>query len=117
MPTGTSTVLANGNAGNSGMYETWLFGAGALQLGVGAPKVPTEVQRQAQAGNGGGQEILYNRVEWCIHPMGHAYIGTAPNGGPSNAASSNNLNIAGSWNRVYSERKQIKFARLLTREA
>ena len=105
------------SAGNSGMYETWLFEAGALQLGVGAPKMPTEVQRQAQAGNGGGQEILYNRVEWCIHPMGHAYIGTAPNGGPSNAASSNNLNIAGSWNRVYSERKQIKFARLLTREA
>lgn len=117
MPTGTGTVLSTGLAGSSGMYESWLFGPGAVQMGSGSPKVPTETQRQPQAGNGGGQEILYNRVEWCLHPVGHAYIGTAPIGGPSNAASSNNLNIAGSWNRVYPERKQIKFARLLTRES
>jgi hypothetical protein len=117
MPTGTGVVRADGSAGTSGMYESWLFGAGAVQLGIGSPKVGTEIERVAKAGNGGGQEILWSRQEWAIHPIGHAYIGTSPNGGPSNAATTNNLNIATSWNRVYNERKQIKFARLITRES
>lgn len=117
MPSGTNVVRASGAAGVAGMYDSWLFGAGAVQLGIGTRKVPTAVVREEQAGNGGGQEILYSRVQWAIHPVGHAYVGTAPNGGPTNAATTNNLNIATSWNRVYPERKQIKFARLITREA
>ncbi len=116
MPSGTGVVRGDGSAGDSGVFETWLLGAGFMQLGFGSPKVPTEVQRQAGAGNGSGQDILYSRLELSMHPTGHAYIGTAPNGGPSNAASANNLNDAGSWSRVYPERKQIKFARLITRE-
>jgi len=102
---------------STGVYESWLFGAGAVRLGTGAPKVPTEVERKPAAGNGSGQEILFNRVEWMLHPVGHAYVGTAPKGGPSNAATSNNLAHAGSWQRVYPERKQIKIARLITRES
>ena len=53
MPSGTSTVRGDGTAGPAGSYETWLFGAGATQFGVGSAKVPTEVERQASAGNGG----------------------------------------------------------------
>jgi hypothetical protein len=102
---------------SAGVYETWLFGAGAVRFGVGSPKIPTEIERLAGAGNGGGSETLYNRVEWCLHPAGNAYIGTAPNGGPSNAASANNFAAAGSWKRIFPERKQIKIARLITREA
>lgn len=117
MPTSTAAVRGDGTAGVAGIYETWLFGAGAVQMGVGAPKVPTAVVREEKAANGGGQEILYSRVMWSLHPVGHAFIGAAPDGGPSNAASSGNLNIATSWNRVFPERKQIKFARLVTRES
>ncbi len=54
---------------------------------------------------------------WALHMTGHSYVGTPANGGPSNAATTNNLNDAASWNRVYQERKQIKFARLITRES
>lgn len=100
----------------SGVFETWLFGAGAIRLGMGSPKVPTETDRKPSAGNGSGQDVLHNRVEWAIHPAGNAYVGTSPAGGPSNAATSNNLAAAGSWKRVFSERKQIKIARLITRE-
>lgn len=118
MPNGTSAVREDGTAGVAGVYETWLFGGGATQFGVGSPKVPTEVERQASAGNGGGSESLHNRVEWCMHPVGHAFTAASPaNGGPSNAATTNNLNIATSWNRVYPERKQINFARLVSRES
>lgn len=114
---GRIVIVDDGMPFSSGVYQTWLFAAGALRLGVGSPMVPTEIDRKPGAGNGGGQEILYNRVEWALHPVGHKYAGTAPNGGPSNAATSNNLANAGSWERVYSERKQIKIARLITRES
>lgn len=98
-------------------YDTWIFGAGAVRLGVGAPLVPTEVFRHPMAGNGSGQSTLYNRVAWSVHPVGHKYAGTAPNGGPDNSANTNMLAAATSWARVYPERKQIKIARLITRES
>lgn len=101
----------------SGVYDTWIFGVGALRLGVGTPRVPTEVDRKPEAGLGGGEERLFSRQEWLIHPVGHKYAGTAPKGGPSAASTANNLAHASSWQRVFPERKQIKIARLITREA
>jgi hypothetical protein len=114
---GREVIVDDGMPRTGNVYDTWLFGRGAVQLGVGAPKMPVEVERKAGAGNGGGQEILYSRTEWAIHPVGHAYIGTPANGGPSNAATANNLAAAASWSRRWPERKQVKFARLVTREA
>lgn len=102
---------------SANVYNTWLFGAGSVRLGIGSPRVPTEIDREPSAGNGGGQEILYSRVEWSLHPVGHKYAGTAPSGGPTNAATSNNLAHSGSWQRVFAQRKQIKIARLISREA
>ena len=115
---GREVIVDDGVPRTSNVYDTWLFGAGSTQMGMGSAKVPTEVDRKAGAGNGGGQDVLYNRVEWCLHPVGHAWSGTAPNGGPANTGTAgDDLDEAGSWNRVYPERKQIKFARLVTREA
>jgi hypothetical protein len=113
---GREVVVDDGVPRSGGVFNTWLFGAGSIRMGSGSPKVPTEVDRAPAAGTGSGQDILYNRIEWIIHPVGHAYVGTAASGGPSNAATSNNLAAAGSWARVYSERKMIKIARLITRE-
>ena len=101
----------------AGIYHTWLFGGGAVRYGVGTPETPFETNRLPSAGDGGGQEVMYDRVQWCLHPVGHAYVGTPPNGGPTNAATANNLASATSWRRVFTERKQIKIARLITRES
>ncbi len=95
------------------VYDTWLFGQGALQLGIGSPRVPFAVVREEGAGSGGGQEIIYSRRETIIHPTGHAYTGAVTSGGPDDTV----LDDAASWNRVYPNRKQIPFARLVTREA
>ena len=114
---GRQVIVDDGVPRTGNIYDSWLFGSGATALGRGAPKVPTEVHREALAGNGGGQEVLSSRLEWTLHPVGHAYTGTPPNGGPGNGTGANELNNAGSWNRVFPERKQIKFARLVTREA
>lgn len=115
---GSIVIVDDGMPFSGGVHETWLFGAGAFRLGVGTPKVATEVIRHPGAGNGGGQETLYNRVEWCLHPVGHAYVGTpASEGGPTNAATANNLAHKDSWDQVFTERKQIKIARLITTES
>jgi hypothetical protein len=113
---GRQVVVDDGMPFAGGIFESWLFGAGAVRIGMGAPKVPTEVIRVPGANNGGGEEVLHNRHEWCIHPVGHAYIGTPASGGPDNTAAANMLAAAGSWKRVFSERKMIKVARLITRE-
>ncbi len=114
---GREVIIDDGMPVTASVYDTWLFGSGAMQMGVSSPKVATEVERKPGAGNGGGQEILHSRVEWSMHPVGHAYTGTAANGGPGNGTGANQLNNATSWDRRFPERKQIKFARLVTREA
>lgn len=113
---GREVIVDDGLPFTGGVFDTWLLGAGAFAMGMGSPAVPTEVDRKADSGNGGGQDILHNRVEWTLHPVGHAYVGTPAKGGPSNAATANNLAHAGSWQRVFPERKQIRIARLVTRE-
>ena len=114
---GRQVIVDDGMPVTSSVYDTWIFGPGSTMLGMGSPKVPVEVERYALAGNGGGQEVLVNRLEWAIHPVGHAYVGSSPEGGPGNGTGSNDLNNAGSWDRVYGERKQVRFVRLVTREA
>jgi len=115
---GREVIVDDGLPRTGSVYDTWLFGAGATQMGVGTPPVATEVERKAGGGNGGGQDVLYSRVMWTLHPAGHAWVGTAGDGGPANTGTgSSDLDEAASWNRVYPERKQIKFARLVSREA
>jgi len=99
------------------VYESWLFGIECFGFGSQPPRVPVAVERNENAGNGSGEEILYTRNQWCIHPRGFAYVGTSPSGGPSNAATTNNLAVATSWRRVFTERKQVRIAKLITREA
>ncbi len=112
-------VIIDDNMPRTGsVYEAWLFGAGATQFGDVDPPNATATERKEGGGNGGGQDVLYSRKMWCIHPTGHSWVGTAGNGGPANTGSAaSDLDEAASWNRVYPERKQIKFARLITREA
>ena len=115
---GREVIVDDGLPRSGSVYDTWLFGPGATQLGVGTPPVATEADRKPGGGNGGGQDVLYSRVMWSLHPAGHAWTGTAGDGGPANSGTSaDDLDEAGSWNRVYPERKQIKFARLVSREA
>lgn len=95
------------------VYHSYIFAPGALELGWGSHPKATEVVWAADGGNGYGETILYRRRIYCVHPMGHAYIGAATGGGPTNDV----LDNAASWSRRCPERKQVKIARLITREA
>ena len=116
---GREVIVDDGLPRTGSVYDTWLFGAGATQMGVGTPPEATEVDRKPGGGNGGGQDVLYSRVMWTLHPTGHAWVAAStPDGGPANSGTGGpDLDEAASWDRVYPERKQIKFARLVTREA
>ncbi|MDH3027633.1 hypothetical protein [Methylobacterium fujisawaense] len=100
----------------AGVFETWLFGRGAMTYGTGSPAVPNEVIRVPAAGNGAGQSTMHDRVEWSHHVPGTAYVGTPAKGGPSNANTTNNLAAATSWRQVAPDRRQIPIARIVTRE-
>ena len=116
MPNPAGDTANNANTGGgSGLYHTWLVGPASFRLGVGTPVVPTEVFRYPSRGNGAGSDVLFNRIEWAIHPVGHAWVGSSPiyEGGPTNGQ----LSASGSFVRVFPERKQIKLARLITRES
>ncbi len=111
---GREVIVDDGMPRTSTVYDSWLFGPAAAQFGEALDDVPTEITREALAGNGAGQEILTTRRVYMVHPTGHAFVQAAiPNGGPSNA----NMAAAANWSRVYPERKQISFAVLRTREA
>jgi hypothetical protein len=110
---GARIVIDDQMPNSNGVYETWLFGPGAIAFGQAAPPDATEIARHAGAGNGGGQTTLYNRVRWVIHPRGYKYVGSTAAGEPTNAT----FQAAATWSRAYPERKQVAIARLITREA
>jgi len=87
-------------------YTTVLFGAGALGMGMGSAKVPLEVLRDPTAGDGGGQETIFSRVEQAVHPYGFEWLGASMVGAsPTNAE----IKLAANWNRTF-ERKRIPLA-------
>ena len=93
-------------AGGKNKYYSYLFGAGAIALGVGAAKTPFEIDRNPSAGNGGGEEIVYSRAEWIIHPQGFSYgLDTTP--------TIAELENAANWTRAF-ERKRIALAAIIS---
>ncbi len=107
-------VYDDGLPKTGNVYSSYIFAPGALELGYGNVEKATSVAWMEDAGNGLGGEMLFRRWMQSIHPMGHAYVGaTTASGGPTNTT----LALAASWERRAPERKQIKIARLITREA
>jgi hypothetical protein len=96
---------------NRTKYWTYLVGAGAIAWGESPVSVPVEVDRKPELGNGSGQEILYTRRQYVMHPYGFRWMdATRTSNFPTNAeiATTNN------WDRVFPERKQIALAALVT---
>ncbi len=91
-------------------YTTVIFGNGAIAAGMGRTKVPSELYRNPDAGNGGGEEQLYSRRADIIHPLGFEFTSAAVAGQSATLAE---LSNAANWNRVW-ERKNIPICYLQT---
>jgi len=92
-------------------YTSILFSAGAFAHGAGAPLQPSELERNASAGNGGGQDIIHSRRADIVHPAGFAWLEGSVAG---QSATEAELAAAANWNRVYVNRKNIGVAFLKT---
>ncbi len=85
---------------SSGVYTTYIFGAGAFGWGEGGAPVPVETARDALAGD----DILVHRRHFILHPRGVAFLNESVSGAtPSNTELANYLN----WERVY-ESKNVR---------
>lgn len=93
-------------------YTTIFFGPGAFGYGEGAPKVPTEVDRNPEKGRGSGLEVLFNRRTWLLHPFGFFFDATFP-AEPVGGATLAELRDAAPWSRVI-DRKNVPLAFLRT---
>lgn len=91
-------------------YTTVIFGNGAVAAGMGRTKVPSELDRDPEKGNGGGQETLYSRRADIIHPLGFEFTSASVAGQSATLAE---LATAANWNRVW-ERKSVPLAFLQT---
>lgn len=101
-----AVTTGDSSAQHPAYYYSYLFGAGAVALGAGNARVPYEVERKPDAGNGGGEERIYSRTEWVIHPQGYTFGLTAT---PSIAQ----LETTTNWTRAF-ERKRVPLAALIT---
>ncbi|MCJ7834570.1 coat protein [Cuneatibacter sp. NSJ-177] len=102
---GKRVIVDDGCPVKSGVYTTYLFGAGAVALGNGTPAgfVPTETDRAKRKGS--GVDYLINRKTMILHPRGVAFTSAsvAKTEGPSRDELQNAVN----WTPVY-EPKQIR---------
>lgn len=104
------SVVAGGTDGF--VYTSVLFGQGAFGYGNSSPLQPSELEREASAGNGGGQDILHYRNNEIIHPQGFSFLSSGIAQGVS--ATRTQLEAAAQWDRIYTERKNVPLAFLKT---
>ena len=87
-------------------YTCILFGAGAFVSAEGRVEKSSEMDRDASAGKGGGQTILYSRRSDLIHPVGFSFLSGSVAG---KSATQAELALAANWDRVW-DRKQVPMA-------
>lgn len=105
------TAAVGANPGDAAaQYTSILFGAGLIGYGMGNVKKPVFVKEEEMQGNGGGAEILGERVAWLAHPTGYDFLSNAiASASPSFAE----MAEAAQWNRIV-DRKNVPLAYLVT---
>lgn len=91
-------------------YVSVLYGRGLFGYGRGTPLVPVEVERAPTAGNGAGQETLWTRKTYLLHPRGFSFTDASIVGQSATLAE---LQLAANWDRKW-DRKLVSLAFLIT---
>jgi hypothetical protein len=88
-------------SGAGAVYDTLLFGTGALGFadGTNGKLTAVETDRDSLA----GEDYIIQRRLFTLHPRGVRYVGAAIGGGPTNTV----LATGASWDRAY-DPKQIR---------
>ena len=91
-------------------YTSILFGGGIFGMANGRVENPSEMERVALAGNGGGQTNIHSRISNFCHPMGFDFTSASVAGQSATYAE---LATASNWDRKV-DRKLIPMAFLVT---
>ena len=95
---------------SAGNYTSYIVGGAFLGYGEGKPARPHSTEISEATGNGAGEESLWSRKNFCIHPYGHKFLSvTMASTSPTNAE----FELAANWERT-AERKAIPFAALIS---
>ena len=100
-PTGD---LVGGGTGSADVHTVYFFGPGAMVYSEIAPKTPVETDRDILR----SIEVLVNRKEYMLHPIGLSWIGTAAGNSPTNGE----FATVGNWDRVSTDDRNIKVTAL-----
>jgi hypothetical protein len=102
-------------AGNTSgyVYTTILASRNVIGYGSGSPKVPFEIFRYPDSGNGGGEDVLHSRLTEVVHPWGFKVDTSAITSGTI-TPSLIDLRMSAYWSRTVQERKNIGLAFLTT---
>jgi len=87
----------------TGLYTSYIFGAGAIGWGEGGAPVPTETARDALASD----DILIHRRHFLLHPRGVRWLNVNVAG---EAPDNTELSDGDNWQRAY-ESKNIRIVR------
>jgi hypothetical protein len=103
------TLPVNAGAGTDGglgadTYDIYFFAPGALVYSEILPKTPVETDRDVLR----GIEVLVNRKEYMLHPVGLSWTGTAAGNAPTNAE----FATPGNWTKVFNDDRNIKMVKL-----
>lgn len=101
------------SSGGGFRYTTVLFGSAAFAYGEGSPLTPVEIDRNPAIGSGGGEETLWERKTWLLHPYGHSNLDAANNAGGGLWQNLADLQNAANWERTH-YRKNVPIAFLVT---
>jgi hypothetical protein len=101
----------------TGVYVTILFGSGAVGFSVAPPRTGygTEIWRAPSVGNGGGETVLFSRLNLAIHPLGMSWSDSSGENalaGPSPVMA--DLANPAHWTRAVAQRKSIPLAFLVS---
>lgn len=109
----TGVAIPGGAAGD---YLSYILGGAVCGYGEGTPKRPYAVDMVEATGNGAGEESLWTRKNFCIHPYGFSFNAAALNGGAgmgSTSPTNAEFESADGWTRN-TDRKRIPFAALIS---
>lgn len=105
---GKRVIVDDALSPSTSVYDTYLFGPGAIGFGEGNPKVASETGREPLLG--GGQDYLVTRRHYVLHPRGIKW--NPGSGVPAKVTPSDTeLAAAANWSRVY-DPKNIRIIRL-----
>jgi hypothetical protein len=103
----TGTAIPGGAVGD---YLSYILGGSMIGYGEGTPKMPLETFWDAKAGNGAGEESMWSRKNFSLHPYGFSFTNALVSStSPTNAE----FALAENWNRNV-DRKRVPFAGLIS---